>query len=163
MTTYNWSLTLMIFLRFFSPSWMYKIFLFTPLIRVLYGFENHFFMRKKIYHYFSLSLFIFFSPSLSHTFPFFLIFFVCSEHVKTIFILKYKCKICVILQKKKVVVVYACSSTSSIICCVASFGSRVVHSTWCAFQSFRWQNVEQYGVRRHNEHSAIASRLQLAH
>lgn len=55
-----------------------------------------------------------------------------------------------------------CSSTSMMICCVASFGSRV-HSTWCAFQSLRWQNVEQYGVRRHSEHSAIASRLQLAH
>lgn len=57
---------------------------------------------------------------------------------------------------------YACSSTSSIICWVPSLGSRV-HSTWWAFQSFRWQNVEQYGVRRHNEHSANASRLQFAH
>lgn len=37
------------------------------------------------------------------------------------------------------------------------------HSTWWLFQSLLWQNVEQYGVRRHNEHSANASLLQLAH
>lgn len=37
------------------------------------------------------------------------------------------------------------------------------HSTWWLAQSLRWQNVEQYGVRRHSEHSANASLLQLEH
>lgn len=39
----------------------------------------------------------------------------------------------------------------------------LTHSIWWLAQSLRWQNVEQYGVRLHREHSANASRLQLAH
>ena len=39
----------------------------------------------------------------------------------------------------------------------------LTHSPWWTLQSFLWQNVEQYGVRLHKEHSANASRLQLEH
>jgi len=39
----------------------------------------------------------------------------------------------------------------------------LTHSIWWLPQSLRWQNVEQYGVRLHKEHSANASLLQLAH